>query len=49
MSKKTKEFEQQVMRRVLAYLDGSDPRSMSGGERNCDLRDAVRKVLENYK
>jgi len=45
----TKSFEYQVMRRALAYLEGSDPGATSGGERNYDLRVAVRKVLEASK
>lgn len=38
-----------LMARVLAYLEGSDPKATSGGERNSDLRDGVRKVLEASK
>jgi len=35
--------------RILSYLEGSDPKTTSGGERNSDLRDAVRAVLEGSK
>lgn len=38
-----------LLERVLAYLEGGDPKATSGGERNSDLRDAVRKVLEASK
>lgn len=38
-----------LMARVLAYLEGSDPKATSGGERNSDLRDGVWKVLEASK
>jgi len=38
-----------LMGRVLAYLEGSDPKATSGGERNSDLRDAVRAALETCK
>lgn len=34
-----------LLGRLLAYLEGSDPKATSGGERNSDLRDAVRKEL----
>ncbi len=38
-----------LLGRVLAYLEGSDPKSTSGGERNSDLRKAVRAALEGSK
>jgi len=34
------------MGRVLDYLEGSDPKATSGGERNSDLRDAVRRMMQ---
>lgn len=40
---------QHLMGRILAYLEGSDPNTSSGGERNSELRDAVRKELEASK
>jgi hypothetical protein len=38
-----------LLGRVLSYLEGSDPKATSGGERNSELRDAVRKELEASK
>ena len=38
-----------LLGRVIAYLEGSDPNAVSGGERNSGLREAVRKVLEVSK
>jgi hypothetical protein len=41
--------QDRLMGRVLAYLEGSDPKATSGGERNSDLRNAVRAALETSK
>lgn len=38
-----------LMGRILAYLDGSDPNTTSGGDRNSEMRDAVWKELEASK
>lgn len=38
-----------LMARVLAYLEGSDPTATSGGEKNSELREAVRAALEAFK
>jgi hypothetical protein len=38
-----------LLGRILAYLEGGDPKATSGGERNSDLRNAVRAALEASK